>query len=560
MYNVVTPNSDLTTYPSETVTSVTSVTIWQPTAGGIQGVACMKVCYFLKSGIEYAKTQGKSYRKDGHVYKEGVKYLGKVVDKEKNIYWNSESGYYCYNPSTDEITDAPDDFVPAPNEDKRCREKVYLDFGDSYFLNDLLGKMGYRQVLDSIAFKNRDTLYAMIHYYVLENRANDSASIWFKGNYANVLYPKANLQSQRVSDFLHSIGSVENIHNFFNAHIDWVKKNVCNDPAVILDSTGLPNAINFRLAAISNHNGKISNECRLIVPVQRDSGFPLMFRAIKGNVVDLSTANRTLCELIENGMNVDMVLLDAGYPTKLNIEEWTSADIDFISRLPAKFNLYNKVVTDNLDTLKEKSNIVKYGDRVLYVKRCEGKLGETEVFCYLGCDVNRYNDEIHKLLKKIAKGKSKIDDLDDALESAGLFVLVSSLPYEADGILPAYYTRQAVEQYFDLSKGSCKLTPLRVHSEEALYGHFLLSTIAATINLYILKKLDRVYDTNDALFLSLRNQKCAKFKTRISLEEPDADANEFYKKFKIDLPLYFNISSGKPVPVDHITRRVVDYE
>ena len=36
-----------------------------------------------------------------------------------------------------------------------------------------------------------------------------------------------------------------------------------------------------------------------------------------------------------------------------------------------------------------------------------------------------------------------------------------------------------IEQYFDIGKSSSRLTPLRVHSEEALYGHLILSMIGS---------------------------------------------------------------------------------
>ena len=127
-------------------------------------------------------------------------------------------------------------------------------------------------------------------------------------------------------------------------------------------------------------------------------------------------------------------------------------------------------------------------------------------------------------------------------------MIVSSLPFETNGILPAYYTRQLVEQYFDISKGSSKLTPLRIHSEEALYGHLILSMIAATMNVYIQNKTNKIYDDREEIFMTLRNQKCTVRSSKISNTEPQAKANEFYKEFGITCPLYIEQSDGLLIP------------
>ena len=122
---------------------------------------------------------------------------------------------------------------------------------------------GYSQVLDAFPYRNRDTLYAMVLYYILCDKANDHAGLWYEGNFARLMYPKANIISQRISDFLKSIRKRDNVERFFDAHIKWIKENVCSDPAVLIDSTGLPNSIHFPLTAISNHNGKISRKATI---------------------------------------------------------------------------------------------------------------------------------------------------------------------------------------------------------------------------------------------------------------------------------------------------------
>ena len=76
------------------------------------------------------------------------------------------------------------------------------------------------------------------------------------------LYAKVPATSYREdgSDFLKSIGKRENVEQFFEAHIKWIKENVCDDPAILIDGTGMPNNIHFPLTAIS-HNKSVFIKC-----------------------------------------------------------------------------------------------------------------------------------------------------------------------------------------------------------------------------------------------------------------------------------------------------------
>ena len=176
-----------------------------------------------------------------------------------------------------------------------------------------------------------------------------------------------------------------------------------------------------------------------------------------------------------------------------------------------------------------------------------GTKGHT-AYAYLGLDVDRHTDEVHKASRKSGAKKKSIDEMHEIITSAGLFILISSLPYPCDGILTTYYTRQLVEQYFDISKGISRLTPLRGHSEETIYGHLMLCQIASTINLYIQKQMNEMHDNREELLMSLRNQKCTVYDTKVITSEQQSKANEFYKAFGIRCPASFKRKESELIP------------
>lgn len=518
--------------------------------------------YFKKNGILYAKTQGKSVRDGNHVHKQDQQHIGRVIDKDNNVFYSRERGIFTYDPDTGTYGKADEKYSSELKSDKRRKEKLLLDFGDVYFLDQLIKQMGYDKVLDAIGYGNPDTLKAMAMYYIISEKANVHAQTWFDGSFARMLYPNANMKSQRLSGFLASLGDERKQQNYFKAHINWLKEKISSDPAIIVDSTGLPNDIDTYLKDWSNHNGKISRETRMTTAVQRDSGYPLLYRLHPGNIVDSSTLQRTILTLNTYDVQTDMALLDAGYCVTPVIDELYDNNIDFVTRLPERNStLYKSIVDECMPKLKKKENIFSYNGRVMYVVMKEVKIGtkKNTAYAYLGLDVDRSTDEIHKASRKSGAKKKSIDEMHDIITNAGLFILISSLPYSCEGILPAYYTRQLVEQYFDISKGLSRLTPLRGHSEETIYGHLMLCQIAATANLYIQQKMQQQTDDREELLMSLRNQKCTVYTSTVIPAESQSKANEFYEAFGIQRPTSFRKKDGILLPEYKMTINGADH-
>ena len=502
----------------------------------------MKISIEQKGNYQYAKIPGKSYREDGKVRKKGVVYLGRVIDLDKGVFYNKDRGVFTYDAETDTFGKADPKYLGSLTNDRRKKQKLILDFGDSFLTDAFIKSIGYDKVLESIGYGNVDTLKAMVLYYIVSEKANAYAQTWQQGSFASLLYPKADLLSPRISDFLEALGREDIRRAYFKAHIDWVKKNISDDPAIIIDSTGLPNDIKINLTQISNHNGDINNEARLITAVQRDSGYPLMFRAVPGNIVDVSTLPRTMTFLSEYGISADLALLDAGYFSDQNVDLLYESEIDFVTRLPERnSNLYKEILKKGLTGLRGKENLVKFQDRYVYIKRVECTVGKNHnrAYAYIGYDVAVSSDANHKAINGSRKKSKPLDEMHEIFETSGIFILISSLPYRSDEILDVYYIRQQVEQYFDISKGISRLIPLRVHNEQRVMGHLLLCQIAATINLAIQKRMNQYFENRESMFMALRNQKCEVFADRIITYEGQSNATQYYKKLKIDYPISF---------------------
>jgi hypothetical protein len=367
--------------------------------------------------------------------------------------------------------------------------------------------------------------------------ANCHAQDWYEGNYARILYPKANLTSQRISDFLTTIGEEHNQRKFFQKYIQHLQQTGIDTKNILIDSSGLPNSIHFPLTAIRNHNGEIQNEARLIYVVQQNTGLPIYFRYCPGNVIDASTLIRCLAELKEQGINTKFSIFDAGYYTDENIEALFANKISFLTRLKENRVLYKELVAKYLCVLECSENLVEYNGRYVYLKCVPCELVGHRAYAYVGLDVERRFLEAQKTFRSAKVKSMGVGQVHEAIVGQGVFVLVSSRRIALVNLLPLYYSRQQIEQVFDLGKNYADLLPLRVQSEETFRGHLFLSFVV----MVVLKKLQdslRLSSVSPlSLFLFLRNQKCKVYSDKVITQEAVKKANDCYRLFDMECPV-----------------------
>jgi transposase len=128
-------------------------------------------------------------------------------------------------------------------------------------------------------------------------------------------------------------------------------------------------------------------------------------------------------------------------------------------------------------------------------------------------------------------------DVYERMSAMGIFVLVSTRRVAKSKILPAYYTRQQIEQIFDIGKNYAGMLPLRVHREETFRGHLLLTFAAAVIVKMIQDKLSSTSYNPISMFLNLRNQKCKLYENQVITQEAFKKANDCYELFGIKCPV-----------------------
>ncbi len=467
--------------------------------------------------------------------------LGRVIDREKGIYKNRERGIYQFSLENG-YSQVPGELLP-PETATPAKEKLILDFGDSYVLEKYFRTLPFYGAVCNVMVSDIDTLLSLLFYRILTDRkAYCYAQAWWDGNYVCILFPHARLHSQRVSEFLAALGSEEVQRSFFTEYLAAIYGQRGSTSGILIDSTGLDNASKMSITQINNHNGEISMEIRLVYVIDRHNGMPIYFRYCPGNIVDVSTLCTTVAELSQYGISIDYAIVDAGYFSEDNIKKLYRNGIHFVTRLAPNRKLYKQAAESELPDILSSRYAVRYGNRLIYMKKKKVDVYGYSGYAYIGVDTDSRNQQFKRSAFAAIDDKLSPEEMDARMARLGVFMLLSSDDMGTEEILPLYYTRQQIEQVFDIGKNNADLLPLRVQNENTFRGHLMLTFMATAIFQRLQRDILKKRKKNDRInpegaFMKLRNQKCKVYEKSIIPQEPVKDINAIYKLLGLVCPV-----------------------
>ena len=385
------------------------------------------------NGVTYACVY-ESYRDKGRVKTRRTENLGRVIDKEKGLF--CQKGVVFQYTIEAGRNDAPDVF---PEEEiVPEQEKLILDFGDAWFLKQYLSRQPfYASIADTLP-DDRDTFLALIFYRLLTHKgASCHAKIWYEGNYSYLSFPRADLTSQNISRVLKELGREEIQRAFFERYLA-CEYGDQEAAGILVDSTGVPNATKMDVTQISNHNGDISREVRLIYVIDRSNGMPIYFRYVSGNIIDVTTLITTVSELEQYGVSVNQAILDAGYFSEKNALELFKSSIPFMTRLAPNKPLFKEAAAGNMDDLMSQKYAYRYGERLVFIKKVPVDVSKYKAFVYLCIDEDMYLMQHKKTILRAIDDKRGHDETDAAVKQLGTFAILSSEELSEEQLLPLY--------------------------------------------------------------------------------------------------------------------------
>ena len=181
-------------------------------------------------------------------------YLGVVINKDEGLFYHRDKGYFHFTVEGGRVPlgSGETEYLELTRHGvKEERKHLILDFGDAWFLDQVLESSGLKELFAGVLPEESDTLLSLIAFKLLDSDANSYAGRWLAGSYAQYLYPKAALASPRISEFMGRLGREETKRAFFDAYTPYLKGIPEVSENVLIDSTGLPNDIHFEYTQVN---------------------------------------------------------------------------------------------------------------------------------------------------------------------------------------------------------------------------------------------------------------------------------------------------------------------
>lgn len=455
---------------------------------------------------------------------------------EVTSYWNPELRQSRRKTKYLGAVDENDNIITKAEQNK---EKLILDFGDGYLLNEFIKNLNIFPLIGSLMSQHKEII-PLICYRLCMQSAMYNASSWLEANIVSTLHKDVDLSSQNISRILLFLGSEHLQRNFFEQYLKIVGG---AEKSMIIDATSLPNQIGSGFSAWGYSDSHIEKQFRFLCAVDQEQKMPLFYRYLPGNLADISTLRNTIVELQNMGVKNSFVLIDAGYFSAENIMELYNSKIDFLTRMPSSRAIYKELINKEVGGLEKIEYAIKYNKRILFIKKVEIDLYAHRAYAYLVLDPTRKSKELSEQLSEYLESKENKHEADKTkiqLNNCGVMVLVSSKNIEASKIVLCYYMRQSVEQVFGFMKDDLDSLPIRRHNDDTIRGYLFLQFIALIIFVQLRQKLESKYTVEQAL-LQLRNLKCKVFTNKLIIAELTKHQKDIFILCKILVPKFLGI-------------------
>lgn len=456
---------------------------------------------------------------------------------ELNQYWDKELKKPRQRTKYLGVADEKDAPYSKPGKKTTTiNERAILDFGDSYAINEVSKSIGLDSIIKN-SFANLDSIMTLACFQINEGSAMYNCEDWLEGNIAKILFPAAKVSSQDISRLIKILGKQELQVQFFK---DYVSKLFPDKRGILIDSTALPSAINSGINAFGYSSGSIEQNVTCLMLVDQASKLPIYFRALGGDIADVSTVKTTVAEIKKLGLEASSAILDAGFCSKENYQFMCEEKINFITRLPKSHKVFNELIK-NAGRMETSENAVKYGDRIVFTKSKKLLLYDYKTYVHVILDPSKKAKDTNIILKDKVNDKLTLEDkqaLDEKMKDAGYFILLSYHKIDKEEILPSYYARQSIEQIFGFAKSNNNLLPLRVHDEQSIRGYLMLVFLALII--FIIMR-QRLKSPMDKALLVLRGLKAKVFDNEIIIQEANKKNKDIAKALNIIMPTTLGI-------------------
>lgn len=480
--------------------------------------------------------------------------LGKVIflspDKRSGIFLSPTRGLVGYNADKDAFQTIEKDDPRLPEGLVFPETEIHTVFGDTYLFLRFLEKAGLLSVLRTAFSKRNEYERVLCHllHGVLRDGSRISCDNFIMKSFASYVLPDVPVGSLR-SDTVHftAMGQDSAKMSFFSSFVSMMQKKIPSfGKGCYVDSTPLPNDIDGNPFNALCCHGVASSEVmtRLILVLDEESGLPVWYDIIPGNVLDISTIMKIVNDVADSlGIEIESLVLDAGYVSQELIEVFhIGTDKTIIGRMPARKGYPFKTLYWEVKGLigRGKYDFIRKNHTYFGYRKEIGLFGHRE-YAYVYVDkynaLKRYSDYLIEHEEEYAVMKDK--DKDWYTVKYGYFVLISNIEATPAQLLSEYFGRTEIETVFKTSKEYLDLLPLSKWTDITVRGKILNDVIGTIALLMLRKAIGSSGVSTSEIFGKTQSLMCFRNKGGlVTVETPNRKTKEYYKILGVQVPAH----------------------
>lgn len=490
--------------------------------------------------------------------------LGKVIalaeDRKSGTFLSPTRGLVEYDVKTDTFTPLGRNEISEDAVSVFPDPEIHTVFGDVYLLLKFLENQGFISLFQSVFQKKIELERFLLHvlHGVLKDGSHISCDDFTEKSYASYLFrdiPTASLHSDTA--FFTMMGSDHLKMKFFRELISMMRKrNPEFGKGCYVDSTPLPNAISDNpFNALCCHGVSSSQiQTRLVLVLDEDSGLPVWYDIIPGNILDLSTVMNIMNDVaVSLDIEIESLVLDAGYVCRPLIEAFhIGSPKSLISRMPARRGYPFKELYWKVKSMidKGKYRFVREGHTYFGKRENISLFSDFREFAYVYVDFDNallrfreyfleHEDEYRQL---------KAREQDWLTVKYGYFVLISNIETTPEDLLSRYFCRTQIEGIFKTAKEYLQLLPLSKWTDVTVRGKILHDIINEIVFLELRRSLETTGISMNRLFGKTQSLMCFKNKDGVAMiEVPSKAVKQFYKLLEVEVPNRVDIQKHSDV-------------
>ena len=499
--------------------------------------------------------------KKHHSVQRQVESLGKVVwlseDGRSGVFLSKTRGLVEYDAKSNQFRDVVRDdprvaglgVFPAPD--------VHTIFGDAFFLLHFMRDSGMAGILSGVFAKDADLQRFLCHslHSILKEGSRITCDLFVRKSVVSYLSADVPVPSLRTDTAFFTMMGGDGVKTaFFKAFINEMRKaNPGFGRGCYVDSTPLPNDVKDNpFNALCSHGvGHVAVQTRLVMVLDEETGLPVWYTLIPGNVLDVSTV-RQVADDVEDTLDIKMnsLVLDAGYVTKALVEEYHIGTAKtMLARMPAKRGFPYKQL------YREVAGMIGNG-KYTFVRNAHTYFGHRKKTTLFGKEMWAYIyvDKVNAVLnsaKWIMAHKDEYDKMSMAEKtwtevSFGYFVLISNEEKTPQATLDDYFGRTNIESVIKTGKEDTNLLPLCKWNATTISGKILLDIIDLIIYLRLRKRMAGTETSVTEMLGNAQSWMCHLNKKEvINIETPNKQVKEMAKILNVKIPAYMHLAELK---------------